>query len=398
MSRSEVEIDQLLRFARFLLIDSSDFSRFPAGGTLAFARQIMCSFGREVALVGFTTDGTPVGKWGVKRFGRDIHAFLPIGRWQPSARRPVVPARLRVFKQTYQHRRAIMSSGIGCVFTQCMEVLLAARTWGWESICFNFPGIENPFRISRYRWARVLANPCDRMLGRVLRRVDVVLASADRDAMASLSDRLNGAIPIRQLATRYDACVFRPTAVSRQVLGIAGKPVIACSGRLSAQKGWDLVLAAFKLLLARYPQALLVFIGDGEDRCAVEEKIRSESLDAHVLITGFCPPDSVARYVNASDVVVVGSHHEGWSISMLEALGCGKPIVSTAVSGAKELIYQDENGFIIPDRRPETLCRAMHRALRLPNARCVSLRVAARYSVDTLRRDLERLWPALANH
>jgi glycosyltransferase involved in cell wall biosynthesis len=81
---------------------------------------------------------------------------------------------------------------------------------------------------------------------------------------------------------------------------------------------------------------------------------------------------------------------------MLEALACGKAIVSTPVSGTGTMVHPGENGFIVTDRDPARFAAAMNNALHLPQAEQVSLSIARRYSLSGLGRELERLWPPLA--
>ena len=112
--------------------------------------------------------------------------------------------------------------------------------------------------------------------------------------------------------------------------------------------------------------------------------------------TGFQPPREVARHLRAADLAVVGSHREGWSVAMLEALACGLPMVATDVSGARELVRPGENGFVVGAREPGAFAQAMAAALRLPRAREVSLALAADYRLDRLAARLGARWGVLA--
>jgi glycosyltransferase involved in cell wall biosynthesis len=136
-------------------------------------------------------------------------------------------------------------------------------------------------------------------------------------------------------------------------------------------------------------------VGDGEDRSRLERAARALGLEADVRITGFQKPEAMPLYYNAADVVVFGSHREGWSNAMLEALACGKPIVSTAVSGAADLIQDGRNGFVLAGRDPRAFARAMQSALALPEAEAVSVGIACRYSVEGIGALMRDLWPAL---
>jgi glycosyltransferase involved in cell wall biosynthesis len=104
----------------------------------------------------------------------------------------------------------------------------------------------------------------------------------------------------------------------------------------------------------------------------VEAAISAGGLSSSVKITGFQKPGGVCCYLNAANVVVSGSLAEGWSVAMLEALACGKPLVSTSVSGIKEMILPRRNGFVVQGRDPVEFAKAMEDALALKDADQIS--------------------------
>lgn len=387
-----------------LLLEGCDFDRFPAGGQLAVARQLLTACGPRLALVGISTDDTPVGRWVEREVDGRRFAFFATGRRDVGAGRPPVPARLSRYLGLVRHRRAILSLGVRAAFTQAPEDLLAVAGWGLDRLCYCFPGVENPLAAARYAWARPLAALHDRLLFRALLRADTVLASADDAAIDGLVARSGGRLPrsrVRCLPSHYDERVFFPvprTLARERVGGEAGSPLVVSVGRLSRVKGWDLVLAAFVRLLAERPGARLRFVGDGEDRVHLEAAARDLGVAPRVAITGFLPPERVSLHVNSADVVVVGSLREGWSVAMLEALGCGKPIVTTDVSGARAMVHPGRNGFVVPGRDPAELARALGRALSIdPEAAAKeSLAVARRYALSELPGCIGAAWPVLA--
>jgi glycosyltransferase involved in cell wall biosynthesis len=312
-----------------------------------------------------------------------------------------VPARLARFLALRRHRDAILSLGVRAAFLQAPEDLLAVDGWGLR-VCYCFPGVENPLASARYPWARPLAPAHDRLLFRALVRADAVLASADDAAIDGLVARSGGRLSrerVAALPTRYDSSVFfpRPRGEARARLGLAADgPLVVAVGRLNRVKGWDLVADAFARLAQRTPRARLLFVGDGEDRPAVEARLAALGLAARAGVTGFLPPAAVALHLAAADVVHVGSHREGWSVAMLEALACGKPIVTTDVSGARALVREGENGFVLGSREPEAHAAALARALDLPRAAEVATSIARRYDLASLARDVAVAWPVLA--
>ena len=82
---------------------------------------------------------------------------------------------------------------------------------------------------------------------------------------------------------------------------------------------------------------------------------------------------------------------------MIEQLACGRPIVSTDVSGAHDLIVDGKNGFILPDRDVESYARRMLDVLDLPSAEQFGRELAVEnYSMESLWAGLQRAWPPFA--
>ena len=386
---------------RVLLVDGCDFVGFPTGGQYSFARQMVRAFGDRLALVGICTDDTPVGTWVVRTINGARFQFFGVRRVDPTKLgRPLVPARVSLYLGIRRHLKAIREIGIGSVFVQSPEVLMALGC-GWHSICFRFPGVENFADIARYRTARLFSRWIEAITFGAISRANLVLASADRRAIADLVARSDGRLDpsrIVEFPTRVDTEAFRvlPKGDARQRAGLTGDgPIVVSCGRLSWVKGWDLVLQACVLAAKTRPGLRLLLIGDGEDRGRASEMVGR--LDAREVVTllGVQPPEMVKYYLNAADVFAVGSRFEGWSVAMLEALACGKPIISTDVSGASQMIEPGINGLIVTSRDPERFAKAILSGLDMPEAQAASRRIAAKYSLSNLAQDLGALWAPL---
>lgn len=385
-----------------LFIEPCNFEDYPMGGQLSFARCMVRAFGSRLALVGISTDETPVGRWVKRTFDAETCDFLSVGRWTKSARKPFVPARARAYYEIARHRKEILSIGIRSVFISAPEALLASREWGWTNLCFLFAGLESALRMPRYRWAKPFEGVFDACLMSALQSAGLLLAAADESAIrqfvAEAGQRLQEK-GIISFPTRVDTKIFCPAdqAEARVKLGIpTNVPVFTTVGRLNWRKGWDLLMNAFRLVVASRRDARFYFVGDGEDRHKIERKLREDGLGERVYITGPVPPRGIAAYLNAADVFVLGSHFEGWPTAMVEALATGKPIVSTAVSAAAELVEPGKNGYIVSSRDPQLFCDAMVKALSL-EARVHSLIKTRRYALSGLAEDLGRLWAPLRN-
>jgi glycosyltransferase involved in cell wall biosynthesis len=385
-----------------LLIEPCNFVDYPTGGQLSFARQLMKAYGDRLALVGTSTDGTPVGRWIEKAFEGKRFMYFSIGHWRPTAKRPLIPGRVGVFIRLRRYRNRIFSLGVHHVFTQSPETMIAISGLRWRSICYCFAGAVSPLHRPRYPWARWLAPVFERRWWKALGRADVLLASADQSSIDEFvrTRRIAWLRPrIVPFPTRYDESVFYPVEPSsaRAALHLRQDRIwVMCVGRINVVKGWDLVLEVFKTFLQRHPDAMLCFVGDGEDRQAMLRRAEDIGISESVTVTGFLRPQAVAAYLNAADLVVFGSHHEGWSVAMLEAIACGKPLVSTDVSGSRDMVVEGQNGFIVRQRDPVAFAQAMDDALGLEAVDQVSTTTASRYRLGGLAQDLGRVWSPLA--
>ena len=161
-----------------------------------------------------------------------------------------------------------------------------------------------------------------------------------------------------------------------------------------------MALEAAAILKRKFPTLKMVFVGDGEDRAQFEKRVRELGIQNAVRLEGFLPPSEVRRRLAASDLYLISSLREGWSVASTEALACGKSIVATDVSGVSETVVDGKNGFIVRNRDPETYAQAICDALELPtenNVNAFSLALAERFSKERLRLDWAECWKPLAD-
>ncbi len=118
---------------------------------------------------------------------------------------------------------------------------------------------------------------------------------------------------------------------SRAALGIGDEPLAVVVGRLSRQKGQDVLLGAWLDVVARVPDARLVLVGDGPERERLEALAPASARFAGQV------PDAAA-WLAAADVVVVPSRWEGAPLVLLEAMARARSVVATDVAGARECL------------------------------------------------------------
>ncbi len=144
---------------------------------------------------------------------------------------------------------------------------------------------------------------------------------------------------------------------ARQQLGIRDSDVcLGFVGRLSSQKSVDRLIRAFGKIYAEAPSLVLAIIGDGPDMEELQELARRLGLGERVRFTGLA--DGVFL-MSGFDVFVLPSRYEAFPYVYLEALARELPIISTDVGGARAVIDDGVNGYVIPQAELEMLASRM---------------------------------------
>jgi len=154
-------------------------------------------------------------------------------------------------------------------------------------------------------------------------------------------------------------------------------------GRLTQQKALGVAIEA----IARTPAAKLVIVGDGPERAQLERVAAASGAPDRIRFLGSRTRDEALRIAAGATAALLSSDWENLPHAAVEALSVGVPVVSTAVGGVPEVVNDNENGLLVPARRPDELARALARILDEPGLRD-RLAGAARASVAGLAGDL----------
>lgn len=382
---------------RILLLDFCNYEDYPIGGYLSFAKNMIQSFGPEIALVGITTNNfDPVGKWFRKNINGVDFDFFSIARYSSSKTKHLIPDRLISWVLIKVFSRRIFKIGIWNVFVQRQEILLALGGIERMNICYCFAGLENPLSISKYQYARPLSRHFEGMFFSKLRFAKAILASGDDTAINEMVARSRGKVmpeQIEKFPTRVNTDIFRildkDTARRYLNLPISTK-IIVNTGRLAPLKGWKFMIDCFTGFVKQIPDSLFYLIGDGEDFNEIKQYISDNNLKEKVLLTGNRNLHEIALFLNSADLFIMGSYKEGWSTSLMEAIACGVPVCTTDFSSAKEIVLNYVNGFVIDNRNPQQFINCMREAIMFP--RPVPNEHVTRYSVEKMKEDMLSKW------
>ncbi len=188
-----------------------------------------------------------------------------------------------------------------------------------------------------------------RLLRYVLRKADRVVAvsQALKESMVQLG---TPGEKIFHIPNGVDPSKFYPLPreQSRRELGLANRRTILSVGNLTPNKGFDLLIKAFRMLADQCPeeQLQLAIVGEGLFKSELKKTISTLGLDGDVRLVGAVPHDQLCRWYSAADVFCLASRREGWPNVVLEALACGTPVVATSAGGIPEIIRSNREGML----------------------------------------------------
>ncbi len=140
-----------------------------------------------------------------------------------------------------------------------------------------------------------------------------------------------------------------------------GWPVVLFVGRLRTRKAAAVLLEAFAVLLRDWPQAQLIFAGNGELREALEAHAGTLGIASSTRFLGAVPRAEMDQWYRIADVFCLPSIYEGFPVTILEAMAAGLPIVSTTVSGIPEAIDDGVSGYLVEPESATALAAALAR-------------------------------------
>ncbi len=186
---------------------------------------------------------------------------------------------------------------------------------------------------------------------------------------------------------------------ARQALGLPlDRTILLSIGGINEGKGHHRIIALLPRLLTQHPDLLYVIVGGDSPgqtfRPALDRLIQVEGLEGHVLLAGERGHREIPLWLAAADLFCLATRSEGWANVLLEALACGRPVVTTRVGGNPEIITHDSLGVLVPPGDDRALAQEILGALSRPwniealvaHARAHSWETTARHVLEEFQR------------
>lgn len=168
-------------------------------------------------------------------------------------------------------------------------------------------------------------------------------------------------------------CIPRDKAEARRCLGLSpDRPYIGFVGGFFPWHGLDTLVEAMVLVRREYPTAMLLLVGDGQTKPALEALVRQRGLEETVSFVGRVGFDEVSWWIGASDLCVVLHRlvrfYPGDSMKLWEYLACARPVVATAGEGYGDLVEALGAGVSVKGDDARALAQGLCRLIQNPAA------------------------------
>lgn len=214
----------------------------------------------------------------------------------------------------------------------------------------------------------------------------VVLTKADADLWKEIQQKFIIPNPITLEPNGYSTCT--------------GKKIISV-GRLTEQKGYDLLIDAWQTIAYKYPDWIINIYGEGELHDQLQKQICDSHLEKQIIL---CKPVSniLQKYIESS-FYVMSSRFEGFGLVLTEAMCCGLPCISfNCPSGPSEIIKDKEDGFLVENGNinalADSICFMIENEDRRKQMGEKAKENVMRYSAEHIMKQWNELFKGLIKH
>ncbi|KMQ49952.1 glycosyl transferase, group 1 [Chitinispirillum alkaliphilum] len=179
-------------------------------------------------------------------------------------------------------------------------------------------------------------------------------------------DAFNGYLEPGQIKSRYGIGPLDPT--------------IFAAGRMTTQKGMDLLVESVPMVLGYYPSAKFIISGDGPEKDLIVNRANELGVNHAIRFLGSVSRGEYSEIMRSADILALPSRNEPFGIVALEAWAAGKPVVATSAGGPREFVWHNVNGFLV-DANPGGLAHGIG-SLLADHDHCRALGCNGRVAVE----------------
>jgi glycosyltransferase involved in cell wall biosynthesis len=148
-------------------------------------------------------------------------------------------------------------------------------------------------------------------------------------------------------------------AAIRDEFKLGDAPVVVSVARLAANRGHELLLDAFRIVLAAMPRARLLLVGKGETRARLEQIVADMGLAGQAIFTGYRDRDLPAVLAAADCFALMAAGSDDSCRAALEAMAAARPVVARRVGALPETIVHGTTGLLVDGDRPDAVAAAL---------------------------------------
>ncbi len=151
--------------------------------------------------------------------------------------------------------------------------------------------------------------------------------------------------------------------------------VVFALGRIVLKKGFDILIQALPSVREKCPQTTVIIGGDGSDLSRLKALAKEKGVSDIIRFPGNINRLEIPIYFYLCDLFVLPAvidpkgNMDGCPIVILEAMACGKPVVSSAISGIPIVVQNDKTGLLVEEKNPDALAAAIVSLLKNPEKR-----------------------------
>lgn len=175
---------------------------------------------------------------------------------------------------------------------------------------------------------------------------------------------------------------FRPDSSARKAirksLNFSDKDIIVLGvGRLVEKKGFKYLIKVASRVVKKNKNVSFVLIGDGDLRQDLENIVKKLYLEKHFKFLGNISYEEMNGYYNMSDIFVLPSIRDSkgnlddQSVAVMDAMGCGKPVITTNFLGYREIIENGKEGFLVKQKDVKGITRSLERLIASKSLRTI---------------------------